>query len=221
MPAFELIDQPAHSAPIGSEAPPKDAAAPTPDLQQNATECDTFSRETPPPGIQLTDTPILTTQNDPPNSAPAVAPAVTTALATTSDLSPQQQTALLLLLTGKPDGAVAATLGLHRSTIVRWRLHNPAFRTQLQQRREEIYQAASDRLRTLLMKSLMILNKALHDRHPDKRVDAARHILRLINTKRLADPRAWRESETEDDPSVSPVVTTVISCNDADNRGAS
>jgi hypothetical protein len=178
LPDQELLNAPANAAPGASER-----------VLQNATGCDTFPPLIPLQEAQLHDLPALTTQTQPAPSEPPVASALTKVTATPcTDLSPQQQTALWLLLAGKPDSAVAASLNIHRATILRWRLHTPAFAAELQRRRQEIYQAAADRLRTLVIKSLMILEKALNDRYQETRIQTATHILRLINTRKLADP---------------------------------
>jgi hypothetical protein len=158
-------------------------------MHQIASPCDTFAPSTPPETPQPPQSQPLTIQIDSIPTAPAVASPTSPLTSDTSDsLTPQQHNALLLLLSGRPDAAVAATLGLHRSTITRWRLHHPPFRTELQQRREEIYHSAADRLRTLLIKSLAIFNKALDNRYEQNRLEAASQILRLVNTKKLADP---------------------------------
>ena len=65
-------------------------------------------------------------------------------------LTPKQQAAIDLLLSGKNDRETVEALAVHRTTISRWRLHDLSFVAELNRRRRELYGAAADRLQALL-----------------------------------------------------------------------
>ena len=65
-------------------------------------------------------------------------------------LAPRQEAAIELLLSGKCDAATAEALGIHRTTIARWRAAHPAFQAELARRRAELFGAAAERLRGLI-----------------------------------------------------------------------
>jgi hypothetical protein len=77
-----------------------------------------------------------------------------------SRLSEEQKNAIPLLLQGMTDHAVAAQVGCARETVSRWRL-NPFFVATLNQERKDLWEAAHQRLRGLVHKSIDILEKAL------------------------------------------------------------
>ena len=52
-------------------------------------------------------------------------------------LQPRQQDAIELLLLGRSDHAVAQAVKVHRVTVTKWRLYDPAFRAELNRRREQ------------------------------------------------------------------------------------
>jgi hypothetical protein len=76
-------------------------------------------------------------------------------------LSVEQENAIDLLLTGKPDAEVAAALGVTRQTVCRWRGHHPVFRAELNRRRKALTAAHLDRLRTLVPKAIAALERAV------------------------------------------------------------
>ena len=65
-------------------------------------------------------------------------------------ISGQQRKAILHILAGKPDAAVAYALGVHRVTVTHWRLRNPAFQDELHPARQQLWNAELDKLRALL-----------------------------------------------------------------------
>lgn len=75
-------------------------------------------------------------------------------------LTPQQETALDLILAGQSDREVAAAVKRRRQTICEWR-HDPVFEAALNTRRSEIWGHSIDRLRGLLPKALDVLEEAL------------------------------------------------------------
>src|SRR5947207_4173776 len=76
-------------------------------------------------------------------------------------LSAEQRLAIHLLVHGKPDREVAETIKLDRSTITRWRLYHPTFRTQLNRQREALWLNHTDLLRSMMQNALHILQNHL------------------------------------------------------------
>src|SRR5919108_5375055 len=59
-----------------------------------------------------------------------------------------QQRAVELLVAGRSDREAAEALGVSRVTVTRWRLYDPCFQVELNRRRDELWAAAADRLRS-------------------------------------------------------------------------
>lgn len=78
-------------------------------------------------------------------------------------LSIEQLNAIDLLVMGKTDREVAEAVGVSRQTVTSWRLYNPHFQAELNRRRKEIWGAAVDRFRSLLLKSLDTVERALDE----------------------------------------------------------
>lgn len=78
-------------------------------------------------------------------------------------LSIEQLNAIDLLVMGKCDREVAEAVGVSRQTVTGWRLYNPYFQAELNRRRKEIWGAAVDRFRSLLLKSLDTVERALDE----------------------------------------------------------
>ena len=79
---------------------------------------------------------------------------------TTGQVTPQQETALDLILAGQSDREVAGAVNRTRQTICEWR-HDPVFAAALNTRRTELWGHSIDRLRGLLPKALDVLEGAL------------------------------------------------------------
>jgi len=95
-------------------------------------------------------------------------------------LSVQQLQAIDLLLAGMCDADVARAVKVHRATVARWRLYQPAFVAEMNRRRKAEIQATADRLRRLAMRSIEILEAQLEDEsNPMARVRAAACLLRM------------------------------------------
>ena len=90
-----------------------------------------------------------------------------------------QLNAIDLLAAGKTDQEAADLLGLHRTTITKWRLYDPVFQAALNRRRAEVWGAAADRLRSLIPKALDALAAAVEDPANPHRLKAAGELLRL------------------------------------------
>jgi hypothetical protein len=69
-------------------------------------------------------------------------------------LSIEQENAIDLLLMGKSDREVAEVVGVSRWAVQGWRTAHPLFAATLAQRREEVFGAAVNRLRSLLCRAL-------------------------------------------------------------------
>jgi DNA-binding CsgD family transcriptional regulator len=69
-------------------------------------------------------------------------------------LSPEQLNAIDWLIQGKTDQDTADAVGIDRTTLWKWRTRVPLFLATLEQRREEVFGVAVNRLRSLLGKAL-------------------------------------------------------------------
>ena len=87
-----------------------------------------------------------------------------------------QQNAVDQLAAGKNDTETAEVLGLHRVTVTRWRLYDPAFQAELNRRRAELWGSAIDRFRSLVPKALAALDKALTSGHLPAEMKAAAEV---------------------------------------------
>ena len=101
-------------------------------------------------------------------------------------LSLAEENAIDLIILGHSDQSVADHCGVHRVTVTRWRLYNPAFRAELSRRRQEIAGATADGFRQLAANALVVMSKLLEDPNPSVRFRAARSILAMA--PRFAPP---------------------------------
>ncbi len=76
-------------------------------------------------------------------------------------LSIEQLNAIDLLVMGRTDREVAEAVGVSRQTVTSWRLYNPHFQAELNRRRKEIWGAAVDKFRSLLLDALETVEKAI------------------------------------------------------------
>ena len=93
-----------------------------------------------------------------------------------SHLSEQQQNAILALLEGLPDREVADRVGVARETVCRWRNQDPFFASELNRRRQDLWQEASDRLRGLVGSAVSTLEEAVGQGN----VQAAVQVLKAV-----------------------------------------
>ncbi len=98
-------------------------------------------------------------------------------------LSSKQLTAITLFLAGQPDAKVAHALQVHRTTVTRWRLHNPLVVAELNRRRNALLSSTLNRFHVLTVKALKEIEAQLQDRKTsfcsDNRFRAASLLLRL------------------------------------------
>ena len=78
-------------------------------------------------------------------------------------LTPEQETAIELLLQGQTDQAVADAIGRDRTTLWKWRTRVPSFMATLEARRQEVFGTAANRLRSLLDKAIDNIAKDIED----------------------------------------------------------
>src|SRR5262245_55388751 len=95
----------------------------------------------------------------------------------TSDwtLTPQQETAVDLLVSGKTVTDTAAAIEVTRQTVSEWLNHHPGFEVALNRRRQELWVGMADTLRGLLPKALEVLKSELESETP---LPAAIHVLK-------------------------------------------
>jgi hypothetical protein len=99
-------------------------------------------------------------------------------------LSIEQQNAIDLLVTGKTDLETAEAVGVHRGTVAKWRLHDPHFQAALNARRQELFGAVADKLRSLAPQAVDMLAAAMEGGN----VSAAVAILKATALDKLARP---------------------------------
>ena len=93
------------------------------------------------------------------------------------ELTDKQLAAINALVSGAGDREAADAAGVHRVTVTRWRLYNPAFRARLNERRADLWRSSLDRLRDLLPKALDRLQHEIERERGDWR--AAARLLEL------------------------------------------
>lgn len=109
------------------------------------------------------------------------------------DLSPNQQTALALVLAGRCDREVAEEAGVSRQTIWRWRNEDVSFIAALNQERAAAWETTTDRLRTLNTKALDVVEQALDGSD----TGAALALLRLLS-KSLPEPHRFGPTSADE-----------------------
>ena len=86
-----------------------------------------------------------------------------------------QKNALDLMIQGKNDRQVAELVGVSRQTVWEWRHRHPRFMAELNQLRQDVWGAQTERLRSLLDSALDVIEAALQD---DRSLPAAVHVLK-------------------------------------------
>ena len=87
----------------------------------------------------------------------------------------QQHAAVDLLVTGRNVTETAEAVGVTRQTVSEWVNHNVGFRAALHQKRRELWEGLTDRLRSLLPKAVDVLERELDSDHA---MAAAVHLLK-------------------------------------------
>ena len=105
---------------------------------------------------------------------------------TRHSLSTEQLNAIDLLVTGKRDREVAEAIGVSRQTVCGWRQRNAHFQAELNRRRNEIWGASVDQLRSLLPQAVAVVARALES--GEKELVAALKVLEMAGfTARTRD----------------------------------
>jgi hypothetical protein len=98
----------------------------------------------------------------------------------TGRLSAKQCNAIGLLLAGKTDSEAAKEVGVTRQTMNGWRNHNARFVAELNRRREEVWRAGIERLRSLVGEAIGVLESGLHADDERVRIQTAVHVLKSL-----------------------------------------
>jgi hypothetical protein len=107
-------------------------------------------------------------------------------------LSPQQETAVDLLASGKTITDTAQAVEVTRQTVSEWLNHHPGFQAALNSRRQELWAGMTDVLRGLLPKALEVLKRELEGETP---LPAAVHVLKACGLYGMLPPRGPTEVE--------------------------
>jgi len=107
-------------------------------------------------------------------------------------LTPQQETAVDLLASGKTVTDTAAAVEVTRQTVSEWLHHHPGFQAALNSRRQELWVGMTDALRGLLPKALEVLKCELEGETP---LPAAVHVLKACGLYGMLPPRGPTEVE--------------------------
>jgi hypothetical protein len=106
-------------------------------------------------------------------------------LSARNDLTERQRNAVERLLRGDSDQDVAASLGVDRGTIFRWR-KSTAFQRELDRQRRQIWEQSVARLQSMVQPALNILQKQLTSDDVKLQIRAATVLLRFATPSRLA-----------------------------------
>jgi hypothetical protein len=107
-------------------------------------------------------------------------------------LTPQQETAVDLLASGKTVTDTAQAIAVTRQTVSEWLNHHPGFQAALNRRRQELWVGMTDTLRGLLPKALEVLKSELEGETP---LPAAVHVLKACGLYGMLPPRGPTEVE--------------------------
>jgi len=107
-------------------------------------------------------------------------------------LTPQQETAVDLLASGKTVTDTATAVEVTRQTVSEWLHHHPGFQAALNSRRQELWAGMTDALHGLLPKALEVLKCELEGEAP---LPAAVHVLKACGLYGMLPPRGPTEVE--------------------------
>jgi len=108
-------------------------------------------------------------------------------------LTVEQRNAIDMLVTGNTDTETAQAVGVHRVTVTKWRNGDPWFQAELNRRRQEVWSAAGEQLRSLLPKAIDALESELGN--PDRRLAAASQVIKLAGLTNVSRPEGPTEAE--------------------------
>jgi transposase-like protein len=105
------------------------------------------------------------------------------------DLDEKQERALEMIILGEKDVEIAATLGINRTTIYRWRKYDMQFMRALEERQALMREMAQNGLLELTEGALEAVREALKDKDNRVRLQAARLVLDLLNVKKQEEKK--------------------------------
>jgi transposase-like protein len=105
------------------------------------------------------------------------------------DLDEKQERALEMIILGERDVDIAATLGINRTTIYRWRKYDVQFMRALDERQALMREMAQNGLLELTEGALEAVREALKDKDNRVRLQAARLVLDLLNVKKQEEKK--------------------------------
>lgn len=101
-------------------------------------------------------------------------------------LSVTQENVIDRLVAGDSDQQAADAVGVHRTSVTRWRLHHPGFQASLNERRQQVFGSAVDKLRSLTHRALDTLAAKMDEGN----VVAAIAVLKAASLDKTAAPPA-------------------------------
>jgi len=110
----------------------------------------------------------------------------TPATPTPRALTEKHRIAIDMTLAGEDDYAICFRLKIDRSTLYRWRHHNPLFIAECNRRHQEIWSDFAGELRLSVAKAVRALNHQVDDMNAVNQHRAARTLINLVNSPRIA-----------------------------------
>ena len=114
-----------------------------------------------------------------------------------NQLTPQQETAIDLILAGKNDNDIGQAIGKSRSTVNIWRNHDPLFIATLNDRRQQLWGGQLNRLNNLAAEAVNVLQDGLHDSDIKIRLLSAVHILKATGVYGATVPGSQKTDPAE------------------------
>jgi hypothetical protein len=105
-------------------------------------------------------------------------------------LTQKQLAALDLLAAGESDSVVSFRLKIHRTTLYRWKYHNPAFIVELNRRHQELWSDFAAELRLGVARAIGVVRRQLGSVNDVTQLRAARLMINLVNTDRISPKNA-------------------------------
>jgi hypothetical protein len=101
-------------------------------------------------------------------------------------LTPRQQAALVRLLAGEPIALICHALRIDPKTLYRWRHHHPLFVAELTRRQRDLWSDIAADLRTTVAAGVDKIREHLSRPNDLTQLRAARLLINLVNSPRLA-----------------------------------
>lgn len=130
-------------------------------------------------------------------------------------LTTSQENAIDALILGATDAEAGNAAGVTRQTINNWKNHHPEFIAEMNRRRQEIWEASREHLRSLVPKALHVLDAALSSETPNSRL--AIRVLELsglpnesispsgpATTMNVIDAEVYRRRQADFDSMIEP-----------------